>query len=253
MIVDWVPLRRALADLRHEGVPLPIWWRDDDAVAQTPALERLSAVAERLSFPVHLAIIPKRAGADLTRYLANTDAMIPVTHGWTHDNHAPSDRKKSEFGLPRVDGAAEINQAMTRMTRLFGKRFLPLFVPPWNRLDPCHYPALQSAGFAAVSLFGPRPEVRTDNGLIRINTHIDPIDWRGSRDLTDPNHLVAIAVRNLEARRTGSADASEPLGYLTHHLVHSENLWEFSGQILTELLEGGAFVQTLDTLLAANS
>ena len=32
---------------RDEGRTLPIWWRDDDAIAPTPALERLLALAER--------------------------------------------------------------------------------------------------------------------------------------------------------------------------------------------------------------
>ena len=38
------PLPAASAELaqwRSEELTLPIWWRDDDAIAPTPALERL--------------------------------------------------------------------------------------------------------------------------------------------------------------------------------------------------------------------
>ena len=50
-----------LARWRAEGLSLPIWWRDDDAIAPTPALERLLALAEQFEAPLHLAVIPEPA------------------------------------------------------------------------------------------------------------------------------------------------------------------------------------------------
>ena len=75
-------------------------------------------------------------------------------------------------------------------------------------------------------------------GLVQINTHIDPIFWRGTRGLVPPDTLVAQTVSLLRDRRQGRADRDEPLGYLTHHLVHDADIWEFSRQFLTELGNG---------------
>lgn len=248
MQIDWSPLRRTLAALRRDVVPLPLWWRDDDAVAPTKALDRLQEMSLRLSLPVHLAVVPKHASRDLAAYLTNSDALIPVTHGWAHKNNAGPDQKKSEYGTARAGAVDEITAAYSRMNRLFSARHLSVFVPPWNRLHDGHCATLVDVGYKAVSTFAPRENRYATKGLLQINTHIDPIEWRGSRDLVAPETLISQVAHVLEARRRGDADASEPLGYLTHHLVHTEKVWEVSEQMLTELLEGGAYAQPLRPL-----
>lgn len=245
MRIDWSPLRRALAGLRAEHVALPIWWRDDDAVAPTAALEQLNKMSDQLNIPVHLAVVPKHATDALAAEISRHTNLIPVTHGWAHEDHSPADQKKSEFGTGRVSAKADITDAATRMRELFGDLRLPLFVPPWNRLWPGHYPALRDVGFKGISTFGPRPALQAADGLLQINTHVDPIDWHGTRDLLDPEIFQTRLRQELDARRCGTVDASEPLGYLTHHLVHSRQVWDVSQQLLTELLEGGAHVQPL--------
>lgn len=251
MEIDWSPLRRTLAAFRAEKIALPLWWRDDDAVATTPALEQLNTMSERLQIPVHVAVIPKHATKTLAGYMEEWDNLIPVIHGWAHENHAAIGEKKSEFGTPRQTADAEIAEAVAHMRFLFSTHCVPLFVPPWNRLHTTHLPALRRAGLQGVSTFTPRPSRLAAEGLVQINTHIDPIDWRGTRDLVAPEVLLGHLTRNLEDRRRGEADASEPLGVLTHHLVHSADIWDISEQILSELLEGGAHVQPISPLLEA--
>jgi hypothetical protein len=70
-------------------------------------------------------------------------------------------------------------------------------------------------------------------GVIEINTHVDIIDWKGSRGFVGPEQALLQAVRHLAARREGRADATEPTGWLTHHLCHDEPAWSF----LAELFE----------------
>jgi len=245
MRIDWSPLRDALANLRRDRIELPIWWRDDDAIAPTRALDRLGTLSERLAVPVHLAVIPKDATPDLAGNLSDRDHLMPVVHGWAHQSHAGPGQKNSEFGTPRASAAANIADAAARMRALFGTSFAPLFVPPWNRLHDSHLTTLSHAGFLGVSTFKPRPSAFASEGLKQINTHIDPIDWRGTRDLVDPDALVTHIAQTLEDRRRGATDALEPLGLLTHHLVHSESIWQASEHILLELLEGGAKVQSI--------
>lgn len=246
MDVNWTPLRRMLATLRAENHQLNIWWRDDDAVAPTTALEQLNTLSDGLDIPVHIAVIPASAKPELAAFTRVHTNLVPLVHGWRHHNNAPAEAKKSEFGTPRPAGNREIQQAQARMRDLFGSSYLPVFVPPWNRLDPSFVPILKDAGFLGLSTFTPRT---SDRKLLQINTHVDPVNWRGDRDLKNTDALVAETVSLLTARLEGIHDATEPLGYLTHHLVHSPRVWEFTECYLTELLEGGAKVQPIGPLL----
>ena len=240
MTVDWANLDAELAIWRTEGLHLPIWWRDDDAIAPTPALDRLAALAEDLSLPVHIAVIPKHAEPALAAYSRDRLLIRPLVHGWQHISHAPDGAKKAEFGHPRPDAAHELAQAQNRMQELFGDDLLPIFVPPWNRLDDGLLPVLADAGYVGVSTYLPRDNRIAAPGLVQINTHIDPIFWRGTRSLVPPDTLIADITKLLQDRRKGLTDPQEPLGFLTHHLVHDEDIWGFTHACLARLLDGGA-------------
>lgn len=249
MDVDWGPLRRMLGTLRGENHRLAIWWRDDDAVAPSAPLDHLCALSNQLNIPVHIAVIPASATPDLAAFTHDHANLTPLVHGWRHQNNAPLELKKSEFGTLRPDGCDELRQGQTRMRALFGRSYLPVFVPPWNRLDHSFLPALTDAGYLGVSTFTPRDRRDAAPGLLQINTHVDPISWRGDRGLKDADALIAQTVDLLRARLNGTQDPTEPLGYLTHHLVHTPQVWDFSERYLTELLEGGAEAQPIAPLL----
>jgi hypothetical protein len=246
--VDWHPLKTELALWRGQARTLPIWWRDDDAVEPTAALERLSALAEALALPVHLAVIPKNAKPALPGFTNAHDAIIPLVHGWQHTNNAPEGAKKAEFGHPRKAAATEAALALDRMQVMFKDRLLPIFVPPWNRLDDALLPELAQAGYLGFSTYLPRPARVAVPGLVQINTHIDPIFWRGGRGLVPASEQIAHIVQLLQDRRLGITDADEPLGFLTHHLVHDDDIWGFTQACLATLLDGGAVPADLRTL-----
>ena len=54
----WKPLAEELDRWNAAGRRLALWLRDDDAVAPSPALDRLSRLAEDFGAPVLLAVIP---------------------------------------------------------------------------------------------------------------------------------------------------------------------------------------------------
>ena len=242
MTQGWDALDAELELWDAQGLRLPLWWRDDDAVAPSAALSELAALAQRLDMPVHLAVIPKPATAELAEVVQRSAHLVPVVHGWAHENHAPADRKTCEFGSTRpVDAALDEAEAgMMRMKELFGARLQPMFVPPWNRISPAILPWLAGLGFVALSTYGPRKRVQAAPGLLQINTHLDPIDWRGSRGLLAEDLLLGLLVQRLQARRLGREDRAEPLGYLTHHLVQDRATWAFSERLLSRLLAGPA-------------
>ena len=232
MICDWSPLRRELAAWRADGLDLPIWWRDDDAITVTPALDQLERLAERLALPVHLAVIPAHAEAALAERLRSAHVLHALVHGWAHENHEPAGRKKAEFGSPRPQAADELADALTRLEAVFGADLLAVFVPPWNRLHPDHLALLVQAGYRGLSTFGPREHAHPRPGLLALNTHVDPIDWRGTRGFAGDESCLGAAIAHLAARRDGTADAAEPTGLLSHHLAHDEGCWDFAERFL---------------------
>jgi hypothetical protein len=239
------PLPAASAELAHwrsEGLTLPIWWRDDDAITPTPALERLLALAGEFDAPLHLAVIPEPATRELADRLRTASSAFVLTHGWRHANHAPSDQKKAEFGPHRPLGAMldDIAAGHRRVGDMFGKQALPVFTPPWNRIAPDLVNALPKLGFAAVSTFTPRASKFANDGLLQVNTHLDPVAWKSGGGLLDPVLLDAQLARELEARRLGSTDNAEPYGLLTHHLVQDDATWAFTATVVETLLGSGA-------------
>ncbi|WP_420586314.1 polysaccharide deacetylase family protein [Ruegeria sp.] len=245
MTVDWSPLDSELNLWRAQGLALPLWWRDDDAVSQTPQLEKLSKLSESLDLPVHLAVIPRDADAGLSEYIAQHPVLTPVVHGWAHLNHAPQEEKKSEFRLHRPIEVI-LADARAGLEHLQGKfdTLCPMFVPPWNRIAPEAVRELPSLGYRIISTATPRTTRNPAPGLEQINTHLDPIDWRGTRGLIAPDKLIALTTTLLRDRREGRADNTEPFGVLTHHLVHDQDIWTFTETLLRRLLNGPGVVWT---------
>ncbi|HEX8167675.1 MAG TPA: glycosyltransferase [Beijerinckiaceae bacterium] len=234
---DWSPLDDALRRAADEGVAIPVWWRDDDAVAHTPALDRLFGLSKAFGVPVALAAIPGRIEPSLAQRLAEEPDAAVLVHGMSHANHARAGEKKAEFGpgRPAATLAAEAAAALEAARAALGeKKLVPVFVPPWNRLAPELVARLPALGYRGLSTFGPRPAREPAPGLVQVNTHVDPIDWRGTRGLLAPEVLV----RQLAAAVSVCVDGRhnmEPIGLLTHHLIHDEPLWAYCAALLERL------------------
>jgi hypothetical protein len=186
-------------------------------------LDRLLASAGGYLVPVTLAVIPAVATNALAERLLTEPAISVAVHGWAHENHAPADQKKQELGphRPAQVVLAELGKAKATIGRLFGAQAVSMLVPPWNRIGADLVPLLGEAGFSALSVYG-----RAKPASIRlVNTHVDLIDWHAGRGCKDHGKLVGGLVDELRWRReTGSR---EPIGVLTHHLVHDEAAWLF--------------------------
>lgn len=242
---NWTPLREALARTRAAQLNVPLWWRDDDAIAPTPALDHLATLAGSIGIPVHLAVIPAGATEALATYCTEAP-LIPVVHGWAHYDHSQADEKKNEFMTARAGAVGDAARGLTRMQEMFTTQLQPMFVPPWNRINANVVGYLSTQGYTTLSTFGGRHAQQAAPGLTQINTHVDPILWKGNRDLVDPEQLIAQTAQILTDRCDGCADAQEPLGLLTHHLVHTPAIWAFAHDFLTEMLSGGATPWTME-------
>jgi predicted glycosyltransferase len=235
--IDWSPLNAALKRARDQGCRVRFWWRDDDAVADTPALERLLALAGRYDAGIGLAVIPRALQASLVSRLAHESSAFALVHGWSHANHAPPDAKKAEFGAhrPLETMVEEAQHGLEVALGPLGEKLLPVFVPPWNRISGELIPRLPHLGFAGLSTFTDRSAASPAQGLLQINTHVDPIDWHGTRSAVEPHQIIAALTGAIERRITGDPDRTEPIGLLTHHLVHDEVIWMLSERLIAHL------------------
>jgi hypothetical protein len=227
----WDDLDRELDIWATTGRLATLWWRDDDAGADHPALRRLCELGPA---PLTLAVIPADATAlDLPAHVS------VVQHGHAHANHAGADGKKSEFPPGREPSLAltDLAGGRKRLAELFGPRLRPVLVPPWNRIAPALLPRLPRLGFHGLSTFSPRRAVHAAPALMQVNTHVDVIDWHGTRGFVGDGPALGQLVGHLAARRAGVADAAEPTGLLTHHLQHDEATWGFIGQLFQRTLK----------------
>ncbi|MFC0218106.1 glycosyltransferase [Pseudochelatococcus lubricantis] len=238
-------LSRALDEVAAGGGSVALWWRDDDAVAPTPALDRLLALAAKHALPVAIAAIPAHATQALADRLAGEPLASVLVHGLSHANHAPEGKKKAEFGPHRPLAALckDAAEGLRRAGETFGARLLPVFVPPWNRVSDDLAVQLAACGFAGLSAAGKaaRPDARRARGLAIAHTHIDPIDWHGGGGLLP---LAQIDDRAALAVRARAAAGGEiVLGLLTHHLAQDEATWAFCDDLLAFLLDHPAVVR----------
>lgn len=232
-MTGWDALDAELAAWAAAGATATLWWRDDDAVADTPALHRLLAAAGGL--PLALAVIPALAEPSLAPALSASPSVTALQHGYAHINHAPPEGKKAELGTERPAAIVldELRAGLKRLGDLLGAHFAPILVPPWNRIAPDLIRDLPDLGFRGLSCYGARPSWETD--LPTVNTHVDVIDWHGTRGFVGTDAALALLVGHLAARRDGSADRDEPTGLLTHHQVHDEATWTFIGKLRAHL------------------
>jgi hypothetical protein len=225
--VSWDALDRELDRWVERGRPATLWWRDDDAVAMTPQLAILFDLAARHAVPVALATIPVVAEASLADAVAAAPTCTIVQHGYAHRNHAPAGERSCELGGARTadEIGRELRAGAARLHALFGDRFHPVVVPPWNRIDDAVVQQLPALGYAGLSAFGARATREPAPGLVLANAHVDPIGWRAGRSFVGAAACIERVVAHLAHRRTGVADPTEATGLLTHHLVFDAAAW----------------------------
>lgn len=229
--MSWQDLNTELDAWAAAGRTAEFWWRDDDAVDTTPALERLIGLQRAQSAPLMLAVIPARAQARLAERLAGETGIAVVQHGWAHANHAPLGRAKAELSADRPIAyvLGELVRGRLTLDRLFGDAWLRVLVPPHNRISAPVAAALAPAGYVGLSTYNPRRAAPP--GLSQTNSHVDIMNWT-TRRFAGTDETLALAIGHLRARRQGTVDASEPTGLLTHHLAHDEEAWRFCESFL---------------------
>ena len=235
----WSRLEAELDQWRAAGRSATLWWRDDDAGALSPALQKLFALSATHGVPLALATVPAWATAETAKAVAASGAEIGVIqHGYAHANYAPDGQKKFELGpeRPAAIVVAELAQGWQLLEAHFGPHFWPAIVPPWNRMALYLPPFLAELRFRGLSQFGARTRREPVRGLVQANTHVDIVFWKSApARFAGAAKLVDEFVHHLAARRGGAADPAEPTGLLTHHAAHDADCWAFLETLFARL------------------
>lgn len=214
------------------GARISFWWRDDDAETVTPALDRLLRLRTRHNVPIALAVVPRHATELLAERVKTEASVCVLQHGWQHRNHAPEGEKKAEVGAHRPPASVieELHGGFDRLAALFRERFLPVLVPPWNRISDEVSNRRAEAGLVGLSVFGQA----TVGDPHCVNTHLDIFEWRPARRPIEIGLAYATLLDELKRRLGGD---SEPVGIMTHHLVHDEESWTLVDELLRLLVK----------------
>jgi hypothetical protein len=224
---EWPDLAVELDRWEEAGRTARLWWRDDDAVAPTPRLDRLLQLSD--DAPLALAVIPADAQIGLARALEPFPGVAVLHHGWCHANHAVAG-KRSEYPAERhpVDVADELDEGRRRLRSLFGSRALPVFVPPWNRFADRFLPLLAEAGLTTLSQQAPRQGPLPER-IAALDVDLDVTAWRGDRGFIGTGAALGRLIAALRARRESGDDCA--IGILTHHLIMDRATEDFLAQL----------------------
>lgn len=240
----WDALAGELNAWVHQGCQACFWWRDDDAGRPDPGFGRLVSLAADRALPLGLSVVPAWLTTEVAEAIKTAPASVVVLqHGFAHVNHEtevqPGEHKvrPTECGVARPAPVAlgELAEGSARLREAFGRRFLPVFVPPWNRIGSAVVAGLPRVGYRALSAFGSRVAAEPAAGLLQINCHADLIHWRGGKGFAGAGATLERLRAHLAARREGRADLGEPTGILTHHRDLDPVGWAFLEELLDRL------------------
>lgn len=226
----WQGLAQELDLWSESGETATFWWRDDDAVAPTPQLDRLLRCAGFI--PLALAVIPKSATRDLAERLRGLASVVVLQHGWAHANHATAGSSEYPSSRSPEDVARELAGGRRVLAEYFDGQSIGVFVPPFHGFDERFLRLLPRNGIERISRRGPRPSRLAAPGLLQVNAHVAPISWTDPPSFGEDAQYLSAIIDHLSGRRSGRYDAAEPTGLLTHHLVQNDRSYEFIARLI---------------------
>ncbi len=228
---QWSRLNDELDRWQAAGLTASFWWRDDDAVSDGPRLARLIALSEQFGVALGLAVIPAKLHGSLQQPVKASSRVFVLQHGYAHIDHSPAEETGAwELGLHRGLKAImdELQQGRDTLSQTFGDKFVPVVVPPWNRIAdqlPTH---LAGAGYDGLSAFGDNALRHATADFAVTNCHCDPVSWKRGGVFSGTESTLDQLLDRLAFSRTSPAPGNVATGYLTHHAVMDDASWDFT-------------------------
>ena len=216
------------SERNEAGRRVEFWWRDDDASAPSPALERAVGLSKKYGVPLALAVIPQDATPQLFEGLH--ERVTVLQHGTDHRNRAAAGEKKTEYPGRRAGrrrAERESRPGWPSCAQSAARNSFPVLAPPWNRMRQDLLDKLPGIGIRGISAYGPQQSARAGTGLAP-GEHA--------------RRCGGVAARPAVRRRRAGIDLARcaingsiegPIGWLTHHAVHDAATWDFLERLFT--------------------
>ncbi len=104
-MTNWQALDDELCAWAEEGRRAGLWWRDDDAAKDSPALRQLLDLAGGDAPPVVIAVVPATlsdAAAERISAGAGQSHYWVVQHGYAHANHASDNERRAPQRISKL-------------------------------------------------------------------------------------------------------------------------------------------------------
>ncbi|THB77339.1 MAG: hypothetical protein D3926_15735 [Desulfobacteraceae bacterium] len=226
-------LAASLASRPETGNVPRIFFRADDIGVPSRAFFRMMDLFVQFQVPLCLAVVPSW----LTRprwetmkpyWERQSDLFCWHMHGWRHQNHEPMG-KKHEFGPSQRNAHidSDLERGMDRLKGIMGKRFSPVFTPPWNRCSAHTLNRLKALGFKAVSRDkGAKPPPIEDLYEFPVN-----VDLHTRREQTAEQGWDKLFLEIQGALRSGTC------GFMLHHMRMNDPAFDFLSELLSQVRE----------------
>jgi hypothetical protein len=149
-----------IAEILDRHPVATIFFRADDVAIPSAKQNHLLELFARHDTPLCAAIVPawfnQSRWDTICRHVHGKHHLFAWhQHGWNHHNHQPAGEKKQEFGpaATLLQKRQNIVRGRDKLVAIVGEHFLPVFTPPWNRLDQDTLHILKELGFRAISRY----------------------------------------------------------------------------------------------------
>ena len=212
----------------------PIFFRADNIGAASKAFDALCNLFRFYRVPLAIAVVPAwlsdtRQEKVFRAASVDEDLWNWHQHGWRHINWQ-KEGAESEFGLDRAAERQyeDILQGRTKMERIFGPNFVPVFTPPWNRFSTAALRALRKLDFKGISATAPFPlGVKSLDGIKHFSTRLD----LHTRNVKNPASDFALLIDQF----SGLSKMKGPAGIIIHHQQMTPFAFEFLDLMLYNL------------------
>ncbi|MDC0074355.1 hypothetical protein OAK17_05850, partial [Alphaproteobacteria bacterium] len=233
LLNNWKNFSNELKECKKYNYIPYFWLRDDDAIKFTPNLKKFSIICKKYNIPMNLAVIPKLIEDSLIEFVSNEKNIYILIHGLRHLNYANKNQKKSEFGSNRdiETMLLEIQKGLEINKETFGEKSLPVFVPPWNRVNNKILNQLINIGIIGFSGINStsflRQQFKSYNPLIIRNADIDIINWKSNKSFMGEELLLKSIISEIKVRIKNIHLRSEPICILSHHEIMKNESFKF--------------------------
>jgi peptidoglycan/xylan/chitin deacetylase (PgdA/CDA1 family) len=212
----------------------PIFFRADDIGASSKAFDALCRLFRFYQVPLAMSVIPAWLNETRQERIfraapVDEDLWSWHQHGWRHINWQ-KEGARSEFGSDRAPERIyeDILQGRTKMERIFGPNFVPVFTPPWNHFSIAALRALRKLDFKGISATAPfSPGVKSLYGL----KHFPARLYLHTLKLKNPAADFALLIDQF----SGLSKMKGPTGIIIHHQQMTPFAFEFLDRMLYNL------------------